>query len=613
MSTLYFDLETDSAAKLWTAGPGFVRIAGYAIDDGPVTITTDIAELIRLINEADLVVGHNVLAFDLAALWRYHGLDLDRLIAENRVFDTLIAERQYDPPRSSHADGHRYGLDACCARHGVAGKLKADGDTVLAALAKKYGGYDLIPLDDPVYRAYLATDVEATRALARVLPRDPYASREHRVLHRLGTISCVGVRVDVDLLERTLAEQATRLEASKRQMHDRYGLPLTGKKPQATTAGKQAIEAAIRDCGVEPPRTPKGSLATGKKALEKLVADHPDNQALAELCGVLTALNGERSMARTILDHVGPDGRIHPGISASQATGRISLTDPGLTVMGKRDRKNVLERAFILPDEGDVLVGADLSAADSRAMAILSQDAAYIDALQPGEDLHDAMAVSMFGDCGWDGTGHHPRRSEAKIVTHGTSYGMGAVRLAQDLGCTPDEAARHLAALDAAYPKLAAYKSAVRARGQYQILTSPFGRRLRVDPGMEWTQAPAFAGQGTARDLLMEGVLRLPDWMVGCIRATIHDEIILSVPEDRAEEARAELMRAFQFAYRGRPGDIPVPVIADLCDVGRDWADCYRSDHAEWPEVARDHRQQADCDDPDCTWHIHTTTERNAA
>lgn len=612
MSTLYFDLETDSSDRLWTAGPQFARIGGHVWDDGPVSITTDMAELVGLIGQADLVVGHNILSFDLAALWRYHGLDLDKLVAEGRVFDTLLAARQADPPRSGHADGKRYTLEACCARHGLTGKLKSDGESMLKTLAHEFGGYDQIPLDDARYREYLAADVEATRALARVLPRDDYIAREHRVLHRLNAISRSGVRVDVDLLERTLAEQATRLEVYKRRMHDRYGLPLEGKKPQASKLGKAAIEAAIRDCGIEPPRTSKGGLATGKKALEKLVADHPGNGPLAELCGVLKALNGERSMAQTILDHVGPDGRIHPGISASQATGRISLTDPGLTVMGKRDRKNVLERAFILPDEGDVLIGADLSAADSRAMAILSQDAAYISALQPGKDLHDAMATTMFGDCGWGGTGHHPRRSEAKIVTHGTSYGMGAGRLSEQLGCTPDEASRHLAALDAAYPRLAAYKAAVRDRGRYQILTSPFGRRLRVDPGSEWTQAPASAGQGTARDLLMEGVLRLPDWMVPCIRATIHDEIILSVPESRAEEGRAELTRAFQFAYRAKAGDTPVPVIADLCDVGRDWADCYRTDHSEWPEVARDHRQQTTCGDPDCTWHIHTT-ERNAA
>lgn len=613
MSTLYLDLETDSADRLWSGGPGFVRIAGYAIDDGPVTVTTDMSDLVGLIDAADLAVGHNILSFDLAALWRYHGLDLDRLVREGQVFDTLVAERQWDPPRPGHGDGHRYDLDSCCARHGLSGKLKDDDGTALRALAKTHGGYGRIPLDDPTYRAYLVADVEATRALARVLPRDPYVVREHQVLHRLNAISRVGWRVDLDRVHADLDAQRVRLETYRRELHDRYGLPLEGKRPQATTAGKAAIEAVFIDCGIEPPLTAKGGLATGQDALDKLVAENPDNAALVEFCGVLKAMNGERSVAQTIADTVCPDGRVHPGVSAGQESGRISLTHPGLTVMGKRKRRNLLERAYLLPDEGEVLIGADLSAADARAMAIHSQDPAYIAALAPGHDLHDEMAVAMWGGGDWDHTGHHSRRAEAKIVTHGTSYGMGAGRLAEQLGCTPDEAARHLAALDAAYPKLAAYKNMIRDRGRYQVLTSSFGRRLRVDPGSEWTKAPAAVGQGTARDLLMEGILRLPEWMVPCIRATIHDEIILSVPESRAEEGRAELTRAFQFAYRARPRDIPVPIIADMCDVGRDWADCYRSDHAEWPEVAWAHRQQADCDDPDCTWHTHTTTERTAA
>ena len=35
---------------------------------------------------------------------------------------------------------------------------------------------------------------------------------------------------------------------------------------------------------------------------------------------------------------------------------------------------------------------------------------------------------------------------------------------------------------------------------------------MKTDPKRAFTQAPALMGQGTARDLMMESVIRLPLW-----------------------------------------------------------------------------------------------------
>ncbi|MDO5503597.1 MAG: DNA polymerase [Actinomycetia bacterium] len=606
MTSVYFDLETASAEELYTYGPDFCRLAGYAIDDGPVVLTTDMAELISVINKADRVVAHNALAFDLAALEHWHGLDVGRLVAEGRVRDTLVLVRLSDPPLSGHADDRRYGIDAMHLRLGLGqGKVKSGGKSMLDVLAAEFGGYDKIPVDDPRYRAYLTQDVEVLRDVdrfrwsngARYLPWSPYAEREHRLVWRLNHISRFGFQVDVAEAERRLAAQQRRVAVLQRRLQDAYGLPSGGKAPHRTRAGIAALEKAFADCGVETPRTPKGALATSQDVLAALLERHPDNEQLADLVEALRGINGERSVTQTVLDHTGPDGRVHPSVAATQATGRLSVTKPGLTVMGKRDRANVLERSLLLPDEGDVLIAFDLSQVDARAIAAHCQDPGYITAFEPGKDYHCEMAVELFGD--------RARRDDAKPVTHATTYGMGAGGLAMVAGSSKAEAQLLLDKLDRTFPKLARFKEQVRSEAERRhLLFNAFGRPMRIEKGREYTQAPAAMGQGTARDLMMEGILRLPEWLLPSLRAIVHDEIVLSVPEVRAAEAEAAVLSALQFTFRLTQEALPVPILADKSERGRDWADCYRSEKSTWPEVARDHRDAPSCNDSSCTWHL---------
>lgn len=597
MTTVYFDLETADADQLYVYGDGFCRLAGYAVDDGPVTVTTDMTEVVDVLAKADLVVAHNAIAFDLPALELYHGLDLYTLVHEGRVLDTLLAVRHNDPPYSGKADTRRYGLDAVAKRLLGEGKAASEGESDLKKLAKKHGGYDRIPVDDPAYVAYLRQDVEVLRGIAGCLKVDDYLRREHLVMWRLNHITRYGLRLDVAEAKRRVAAQNERIEEAKLRLAADYGLPTGGKAPQRSKEGAAALEKAFAACGVEPSRTAKGALATGKDALAKLAAEHPDNAKLAELCDVIRAINGERSTAQTLLDRAQSDGRVHPDVDARQAFGRISVTNPGMTVMGKRDRSNVLERSLLLPDEGHVLIALDLAQVDARAIAAHSQDPDYIACFKPVEDYHTQMAVELFGDSS--------RRSDAKPVTHATTYGMGAKGLAQAAGISDNDAKGLLDKLDRRFPRLARLKKNVRGTAERKhILHNGFGRPMRIGINREYTQAPAAIGQGTARDLMTEGILRLPEWLLPSLRAIVHDEIVLSVPVDRADEAKREALNALQFMWAPSEDATPIPVLADTSEYGEDWLDCYRAELKKWPEVALSHRKKKACDVEGCTWHV---------
>lgn len=599
MSIVFFDIETADADELYTYGKEFLRLAAYAIDEGPVLLTTDMDELCGHLAEADVVVAHNGIAFDLAALEHWFGLDVGKLVREKRVRDTLLLARQADPPLSGSSRGSqkKYDLDSVAARLGVAGKLHTtDGSSALKRLAKVHGGYDRIPLDDSHYRAYAAQDVEVLREVARLLPMDTYLEREHEVMWRLSHISRFGFRVDVEEARRRQEAQVKRQEALKAEFRRRFGISAGNKKPQATAEGKKAVERFIQDCGVEPPRTKKGGLATNREAMHALRTQNSDKVELVALCDLVLELNEERSTVDTILNCTKTDGRVHPGVNAGQATGRISITKPGLSVMGKRDRRNVLERSLLMPDEGDVLLAVDLSQVDARAVAAHCQDEEYIAMFAPGEDFHSKMAEALFEDSS--------RRDDAKPITHASTYGMGASKLADTIGSTVEEAQAQLKRLDNTFPGLKRWKHyAYKTAEQDGRVRNAFGRAIGVDPRKAFTRGPAGLGQGTARDLMMEGVLRLPERFLPCLRAIIHDEIVLSVPEDRLDNVRAEVLAALQFDFTIAEGKLAVPILAAASDAGQDWADCYRSEKSKWPEVARLHRSKPKCDDSECTWH----------
>lgn len=600
MRAIFIDLETADADQFFTYGPDFVRLAGYAVNDGPVRLTTDMSELVREIEGADVVAAHNAIGFDLAALEHWHGLDVGALVEAGRVRDTLLLARQAWPPapgdRCVAVDGHGYSLDHVARRLGADGKLSAYGQSVLKRLKAEFGGFDQIPVNHPDYRRYLEQDVRVLRDVAMRLPVDEYLLREHRAMWRLQHISRSGFRVDTAELARRRTEQETHQTALKARFAERFDLDGAQAAPHRTAAGKSAIESALRAAGAEPPRTAKGGLATGAEALRALAAAHPDNAGVAEVCEVVAALNSQRTTLDTIAHCLRPDGRVHPQVSARQASGRISVTEPGMTVLGKRARRNVLERALLLPDPGDVLLTVDLSQIDARAIAALAQDSSYLAAFAPGKDLHSENAERILGD--------RSRRSDAKALSHAINYGMGARKLAQTTGKSEHEAAELLARLTKAYPMLSQFKDRVRAEAQHtHVLSNVFGRRMSVVPGREYTQAPALAGQGTARDLLVEGILRLPREALSRLRAVVHDEIVLSVPERSYEECRRQVLDALQFDFTPWPGAQSVPVLAESGAPGRDWVDCYRDERPEWPEVARAHREQDDCDDEECTWH----------
>jgi len=164
-------------------------------------------------------------------------------------------------------------------------------------------------------------------------------------------------------------------------------------------------------------------------------------------------------------------------------------------------------------------------------------------------------------------------RNKTKAINHKVNYGGSAESTAEANGLDLDLVKAALAERARAYPKLIEWTQGVRelaAAGH--LLDNGFGRLMRCNPDRAWTQAPALMGQGAARDLMCEGLLRLVSLETGAtqyLRGVVHDEVVLCVPEDDTLMWQEALKEAFTFEWRG------VPILCEVSPPGASWADCY--------------------------------------
>jgi DNA polymerase family A len=610
MKILYWDIETADADSLFTGvvdagtekarpveGP-FVRLMGYAWNDGPVKITTDPDELMEALDFADETWGHNTFGFDGLAMAWHHGLDWKSWCAKS--FDTDPLARYDFPPRSREkGSADQYDLDHVAQRYNLVGKIT--GEDGLAALKRRYKGYDRIPTDDPAYRAYLTQDVAASRDVAGVLRRalNDYTRREHDLLYYTGQMTLNGFHVNQPLLQERIKEGEERKRAALEELNETYGVPLgktvlRGRKPNktqhfvphksplATRDGKDALIKAFWELGVKHyPKVDKTfithpvtgvrikDIAAGREGMERMVAHYVVKKGLTDvqrLCDLVTTVTTVRTIYQTAANNLAPDGKIHPRCSMRQASGRLSVT-PGMTVFGKHAGRHVEREIFDAEeglDEPYVLITCDLSQVDMRAVAAHSQDPNYIDLLGFNEDgtpkdAHQEIA-NMLGI----------KRQDAKARGHGWNYGLGANRMIKE-GADPKIVWAFVNGMERRFRGLCSWREDVRAIGKSgEYLDNGFGRPMRCDPRFAYTQAPALMGQGTARDITMEVLIRLlakyPEY-VYFLRNQVHDEWVFSVPASRAEEIKAHIVEAFTWEWRG------VPILCDAAGPGANWGE----------------------------------------
>lgn len=549
---LYLDIETHDAKLRWNMPLSeFFRLGQFSFgQSGDVLLVEDYREVLEACKQANGIVAHNGHPFDFSVLLGNEALDL---ALDNRLFDTMVyANLAYPSPklftmRSGHkvftegkpeAVSRWLSLDNLAFQFDLPGK---EGD--LKALAKEFGGFGAIPVSDSRYRAYAKQDIHMLKGITNELLyiHEPtaYDWRDQLKAAIDAQMSRNGFTVDIPAAQERIQELAERKAELMVSLVNDYGLPSAGKMPWRTKTGKAAVVSALAKFGLDPNSIADWpQLKTGPSLSGPVIVEFTKGTEAEDFGITLAELQGQRSLAEQALTYTQNDGKMHPDINGWQMSGRRSVTHAGLTTWGER---NPRDKRYLVASQGRKLVEFDLSNADQRIVAAFCGDPEYAKRFIPGADGHEISGRLMYGNLTYDSDSAKYRQI-AKALSHAWAYGSGARKLAATAKQPLEVAERFISAMRAAYPMLIDWQDKVRNDGAKGYVLNHWGRKIIVDKDRAYTQAPAAHGQSGTTEVLYDGLIkmarkdiRLIHWLV----CPIHDAILMDIPEDEIDYARA--------------------------------------------------------------------------
>ena len=306
--------------------------------------------------------------------------------------------------------------------------------------------------------------------------------------------------------------------------------------------------------------------------LQPLAAQYPVVATLLEYRTVQKALT---SYGQNMIELINPaTGRLHADFRQIGApTGRFSCTNPNIQQVPHAVE---YRRCFSGHPASRKLVIADYSQIELRILAEFSGDQGFTDAFNSGSDLHRVTAAQVFNAPLDQVT--KEQRDFAKRLNFGVVYGIGAQRFSMLTGLTVPEAENVLRKYFATYRQLDNYlrDAANRAVRERQARTASgrlvrfrFDEQDRQQISMTQRNGKNTPIQGTSADILKRALRLLEDDLRNTsakIVNIIHDEIVVEVDSDEAEEIAQKVERAMCAAGREYLRTVPVKVETEIAD-----------------------------------------------
>lgn len=397
------------------------------------------------------------------------------------------------------------------------------------------------------------------------------AQLEFRVLPVVAEMELHGLHIDVEKWRENLKELsekrdmiAARIQEELRPLYQTTQVDLFGNHTDVINLNSPVqILEAFRKVGIDLPSTGEAVLRRTDHPLAKMLLEYRSYEKLISAFG------------ENLLAKINPKtGRIHPDFMQIGAdTGRFACSNPNL----QQIPKDSSFRGCFVPQKGYKFVVADYSQIELRIMAELSEDPAFMKAFKEGKDLH-ALTASQMYNTPMEKV-DKKMRFNAKSINFGLMYGRGAASLAAQLDVTTDEAKALLNKYFRTYGKVkrwldGAGRSAI--RNGYSLTLGGrkrwYNRPDPSDPSYERQlshferQGKNTPIQGSSADMTKYALIYIYDKIRGkgydaFPIHTVHDEIVVEVVEDQAEEVRAlvekEMIRAAKVLLK------KVPVVVD--------------------------------------------------
>lgn len=598
MATLIFDIETNGfldnltlVHSLWIKDYDTGERTDYADQPG----YRPIAEGVRRLMEAELIIGHNIIKFDLPALQKvYPWFTFD----ESRVFDTLVASRliwtnlvDTDMAKirkggttltpalagwhSLEAWGHRLGnwkgdFAKVKEAEGLALGLKKDTPEMVEFIWAKWS---------PEMHEYCGQDVEVNEAFFNLIVTKNYDPRaiklEMGVCFIIAQMERNGFRFDVKAAEELLftlqklrAELNESLQSIFQPWFVKDGGIVTPKRPNAklgywgetnlnmdtgervwTGYPYQKVKLNVfnpnsRDQiadrlkavhGWKPvDLTPSGKPKVDETILEEL--PYPEAKELARYMMIQKRIGQIAEGDQAWLSHVKPDGKVHTTTNTGgTVTGRASHSNFNIGQVPSCDAEFGPEcrQCFTATKGKTKLLGCDVSGLELR---MLGHFMAAHDGGAYGREVIEGDVHTLNQKAAG-----LPTRSQAKTFIYAFLYGAGDYKIGTIIG-KGRQAGRAIKAKF--FKKVPALKKLIdgvkKAANKRKYLIGLDGRRLHVrSDHAALNVLLQSAGAIVCKTWIVEfidllkqhGLYQTKVWLV----AWVHDELQMEIAEDLVE------------------------------------------------------------------------------
>ncbi|BAF89595.1 DNA polymerase [Azorhizobium caulinodans ORS 571] len=609
MSHLIFDIETNGLLDatnrvhclcIKDADTGQVW---SCTDDGPTGTYIPIERGLQLLADAEVLIGHNILKFDIPALqkvypwWKPKGVLRDTIVCSRLIWPKDdLRERDFRLQKQGKLPGNligRYALEAWGYR---LGEYKGDYK----------GPWDVWSQE---MQDYCEQDVEVTFRLYQKIKEKGWKEEsielEHRVqwiIHRQEQYGFLFDQAKAASLYADLVQRKTELEAELQsafppwevesvfvpKVNNRVrgyvkGVPFTKRRTiHFKPSSRDHIAGRLKaKYGWEPSEfTDEGKPKVDEDVLSHL--PYPEAKLLSEYLMVEKRLGQIATGKEAWLKHVKADGRIHGDVTTNGAvTGRMTHSKPNIAqVPGNGSPYGHRCRELFVAAKRKLLVGCDADALELRCLAgymARYDGGAYVRTVLEGKkelgtDMHTLNAKAL--GCS---------RDVAKVWFYAFIYGAGDFKLGTILGAPKGEEqkwgrrsrARFLKALPALGTIIKKVQEKVQKKG---FLRGLDGRELRVrsaHSAFNTLLQSAGAVLMKMALVLLDEDLQAAGYVPGQhyeFVANVHDEWQIEVNEEIAEDVGKRAVTAIVRA--GEHFGFGCPLSGNFA-VGRSWAETH--------------------------------------
>lgn len=374
---------------------------------------------IALLRKADLIIGHNIYAYDIPLIERLYG-PLNKQ-PYHQVFDTIIVSRMLYPEITSNP------------LPGGSHSLKSWGEFLREEKIEYTGSFEKFTYD---MGNYCMQDAKVGAAIYSHMQYLPFVKTyendvilEHKVASVIYKQVENGFSFDLPAarsLEATLLLEKSLIEDKMRKVFpdkvlerwsDKTGKRLKDDILIFNPGSRQQIAERLHEkYQWVSPTTDKGNPQVSEEVLESL--PYAEAQVLCEYFNKMKLMSQVSDWIQRA--EISRDGKIHGSMNTlGTVTGRMTSKEPNMQQVHSDNRA----RSLFLASPGTVLVGADLKGLELRMLAhyLFKYDKGiYRDAVTKG-DVHNHNKEAMKLD----------DRNTAKVAIYCFLYGGGDEKFAR--------------------------------------------------------------------------------------------------------------------------------------------------------------------------------------